>query len=206
LPRSVDLVGRTTGCRKPTQEGQQWRLGDFQRPVGTTCVPYDLSVETPDEGGTNGRLRGIQSVGESSPAECRLPFLSPAESLRPDLRLIHVNCPVPLLRHRSLAGDRLGVVKPRCALRQRRGTTSRHNVCYQYWLGALRRRIEARWLGHSWQRASSLRLAMGLTTILTTIWVCPPKSVTVQNPYLQGKSDVRGRARTRCRCLGVKES
>jgi hypothetical protein len=37
---------------------------------------------------------------------------------------------------------------------------------------------------------------------LTTIWVCPPKSATVQNPYLQGKSDVRGRARTRCRCLG----
>jgi hypothetical protein len=104
---------------------------------------------------------------------------------------------VPLLRHRSLAGDRLGVVKPRCALRQRRGTTSRHNVCYQYWLGALRRRIEARWLGHSWQRASSLRLAMGLTTILTTIWVCPPKSVTVQNPYLQGNRtsvDVLGRA------------
>ena len=28
---------------------------------------------------------------------------------------------------------------------------------------------------------------MGLTTILTTIWVCPPKSGTVQNPYLQGK-------------------
>jgi hypothetical protein len=26
-----------------------------------------------------------------------------------------------------------------------------------------------------WQRVSSLSLAMGLTTILTTIWVCPPK-------------------------------
>jgi hypothetical protein len=38
---------------------------------------------------------------------------------------------------------------------------------------------------------------MGLTTILTTIWVCPPKSVTVQNPYLQGNRtsvDVLGRA------------
>jgi hypothetical protein len=26
-------------------------------------------------------------------------------------------------------------------------------------------------------QASSLSLAMGLTTILTTIWVCPPKDV-----------------------------
>jgi len=26
-------------------------------------------------------------------------------------------------------------------------------------------------------------LAMGLTTILTTIWVCPPKYAYVQNPY-----------------------
>jgi hypothetical protein len=24
---------------------------------------------------------------------------------------------------------------------------------------------------------------MGLTTILTTIWVCPPKYAEVQNPY-----------------------
>jgi hypothetical protein len=31
--------------------------------------------------------------------------------------------------------------------------------------------------------ASSLSLAMGLTTILTTIWVCPPKYAQVQNPY-----------------------
>jgi hypothetical protein len=77
---------------------------------------------------------------------------------------------------------------------QRRGTTSRRNVCCQYWSEALRRNIEAVWLGHSWQRASLLRLAMCLTTILTTIWVRPPKSATVQNPYLQGKSDVRGRA------------
>jgi hypothetical protein len=64
--------------------------------VGTTYVPYDPSVETPDEGGANGRLRGIQFVGESSPAECRWPFLGPAESLRPDLWLIHVNCPVSI--------------------------------------------------------------------------------------------------------------
>src|SRR5215213_3159344 len=48
----------------------------------------------------------------------------------------------------------------------------------------------------------SLSSAMGLTTILSTIWACPPKSATVQNPYLQGKSDVRGRARTRCRFWG----
>ena len=38
--------------------------------------------------------------------------------------------------------------------------------------------IEALGLGH-FQRASSLSLAMGLTTILTTIWVCPPKYTRV---------------------------
>jgi hypothetical protein len=31
----------------------------------------------------------------------------------------------------------------------------------------------------------SLSLAMGLTTILTTIWVRPPKYIYVQNPYKQ---------------------
>jgi hypothetical protein len=40
------------------------------------------------------------------------------------------------------------------------------------------------------QRAYSLSLAMGLTTILTTIWVCPPKYAHVQNRYFQGKLDV----------------
>jgi hypothetical protein len=33
-------------------------------------------------------------------------------------------------------------------------------------------------------QASSLGLAMGLTTILTTIRVCPPKYAEVQNPYI----------------------
>ena len=116
-------------CGRPVddQEVQQWRLGDVQLPVGTTYVPYDLSVETPDEDGANGRLRGIQSVGESSPAECRLPFLSPRSLYDPDLRLIHVNCPVATLRHQSLAGDRLEMVKPRCAL----NAASRHNIAAQ---------------------------------------------------------------------------
>jgi hypothetical protein len=45
---------------------------------------------------------------------------------------------------------------------------------------------------------------MGLTTILTTIWVCPPKFALVQNPYFQGKLDDYGHCWTRCRCLGVK--
>jgi len=45
---------------------------------------------------------------------------------------------------------------------------------------------------------------MGLTTILTTIWVCAPKFALVQNPYFQGKLDDYGRCWTRCRCLGVK--
>jgi hypothetical protein len=47
---------------------------------------------------------------------------------------------------------------------------------------------------------------MGLTTILTTIWVCPPKYAEVQNPYFQGKLDDYGRCWTRCRCRGVKGS
>ena len=46
----------------------------------------------------------------------------------PDLRLVNVNRPMAPLRHRSLARDRLEIVKPRCALMQRRGTASRHNV------------------------------------------------------------------------------
>jgi hypothetical protein len=29
----------------------------------------------------------------------------------------------------------------------------------------------------------SLSVAMGLTTIVTNIWVCPPKYVEVQDPY-----------------------
>ena len=47
---------------------------------------------------------------------------------------------------------------------------------------------------------------MRSTTILTTIRVCPLESAEVQNPYLQGKTDVLGRARTRCRCLTSKGS
>ena len=44
--------------------------------------------------------------------------------------------------------------------------------------------------GASWDQASSLSLAMGLTTILTTIWVCPPKYAEVQNPYFYGRFDI----------------
>jgi hypothetical protein len=33
------------------------------------------------------------------------------------------------------------------------------------------------------RRASSLSLTMGLTTILTTICLCPPKYAHMQNPY-----------------------
>jgi hypothetical protein len=53
------------------------------------------------------------------------------------------------------------------------------------------------------QPASSLRLAMGLTTILTTIWVCPQNLPQCRIPIYK-ESDVHGRARARCRCLGVK--
>ena len=40
-----------------------------------TYVPYSPSFETPDEGATNGRLTGIESCKESSPAECGFPRL-----------------------------------------------------------------------------------------------------------------------------------
>jgi hypothetical protein len=133
-----------------------------------------------------------------NPAECRLPFLSPAESLRPDLRLIHVNCPVATFEasvsSRRPPGDGQAQDAP---WMQRRGKTSRHNVCCQYWSEALRRNIEALRLGHSWQRASSLRLAMGLTTILTTIWVCPPNLPQCRILIYQGNRtsvDALGRA------------
>jgi hypothetical protein len=46
--------------------------------------------------------------------------------------------------------------------------------CCQGWSEAQRRNIEALLPGHG-AAAYSLSLAMGLTTILTTIWVCPPK-------------------------------
>ena len=152
-------------CGRPVddQEVQQWRLGDVQLPVRATYVPYDPSVETPDEDGANGRLRGIQSVGESSPAECRLPFLSPAESLRPDLRLIHVNCPVATFEasvsSRRPPGDGQAQMRLECSVEaQHRGTTSAANIGRKPFGN-----IEALWLGPSWQRTSSLRLAMGLT-------------------------------------------
>jgi hypothetical protein len=98
-----------------------------------------------------------------------LPFLSPAESLRPDLRLIHVNCPVATFEasvsRRRPPGDGQAQMRLECSVEaQHRGTTSAANIGRKPFGN-----IEALWLGHSWQRASSLRLAMGLTTILTTI-------------------------------------
>jgi len=46
--------------------------------------------------------------------------------------------------------------------------------CCQEWSEAHCRNSKLYWLGHSCS-AYSLSLAMGLTTILTTIRVCPPK-------------------------------
>jgi hypothetical protein len=50
----------------------------------------------------------------------------------------------------------------------------------------------------------SLSSAMRLTTFLTTIRVRPLESDKVQNPCVQGKPDMRGRSRTRCRCFASK--
>jgi hypothetical protein len=66
---------RTAVIRRPTGKPSG---GPQEKPSGrwVTYVPYDPSFEMPDEGGFNGRLSGIQSVRESSPAECSWPFLS----------------------------------------------------------------------------------------------------------------------------------
>jgi hypothetical protein len=48
--------------------------------------------------------------------------------------------------------------------------------CCQEWSEAHRRDSKLYWLGHS-RSAYSLSLAMGLTNILTTISLCPPKCV-----------------------------
>jgi hypothetical protein len=58
---------------------------------------------------------------------------------RPNLRLVHVSCPVSPFEASISARNRLAMVKPRCAL----NAASRHNVYYQYWSEALRRNIEA---------------------------------------------------------------
>ena len=97
--------------------------------IGGQVLPIivgEASAECPG-GGANGRLRGIRSLRESSPAECHWPFLAAAESLGaaarwprsvrrvtggPDLRLVYVNCPVALLMQRSLARDRLEMASP----------------------------------------------------------------------------------------------
>lgn len=77
-----------------------------------------------------------------------------------------------LLRHRSLARDRLAMVKPQMRLEpsveaEHRGTTSTVNIGQKPFVVTSKLYD---W-GHSWQRFSSLSLDMGLTTILTTIWV-----------------------------------
>jgi hypothetical protein len=41
------------------------------------------------------------------------------------------------------------------------------------------------------EQVSSLSLAMGLTTIVTTICVCPPKSAQVQKPYFKETGRLR---------------
>jgi hypothetical protein len=57
---------RTPVIRRPTGKSSGGGRG---KPSGrgVTYVPYDPSSETPDGGGTTGRLTGIQSVSESIP-------------------------------------------------------------------------------------------------------------------------------------------
>jgi hypothetical protein len=46
-----------------------------------TYVPYSPSFETPDEGATNGRLTGIESVGSQAQPSAAGPSLSLAMGL-----------------------------------------------------------------------------------------------------------------------------
>ena len=125
------------------QEVQRWRLGKVQRAVGITYVPYDPSVETPDAGGTNGRLARDSIRTRVKPSRAPLAVSKPRRSLlepqrgRPDLCGASRAAPTfgwsmsiarwPLLRHQSLARDRMEIVKPRCAL----NAASRHNIAAQ---------------------------------------------------------------------------
>jgi hypothetical protein len=54
-----------------------------RRPSGrlVTYVPYSPSSETPDEGGTNGRLTGIESVRSQAKPSAAGPSLSLAMGL-----------------------------------------------------------------------------------------------------------------------------
>jgi hypothetical protein len=45
-----------------------------------TYVPFDPSLETPDEGGTNERLTWIHSVRESRPSRVQPAVSNPAQS------------------------------------------------------------------------------------------------------------------------------
>ena len=58
-----------------------------------TYVPYDPSLETPDEGTTNGRLTGIQSVRKSSPSRVELAAFNPMQFLlEPELGPSPLQC------------------------------------------------------------------------------------------------------------------
>jgi hypothetical protein len=117
-------------------------------------------------------------------------YLGIAKISRPSL------CPrkrFAYLRPESPLGIRAAVIRPSC------GTNTAH--------AGNRRRQQC---GHgrctAWilEQAASLSLAMGLTTILTTIWVCPPKYAQVQNPYFKENWTSADVLWTRCRCLGSK--
>jgi hypothetical protein len=70
-----------------------------------TYVPHGPSAETPDEGGTNGRLRGIQSVYEPSPAARSQPFPARAVSPRAATRSRSPICAARYGRHLTFSGS-----------------------------------------------------------------------------------------------------
>jgi hypothetical protein len=71
------MIRSSTGSPAVAAWGNQRAVGDLR--------PYGPYAETPDEDGTKGRLRGTQSVGESSSPTRSQPFLPEQSLLEPQL-------------------------------------------------------------------------------------------------------------------------
>ena len=156
--------------------------------------PCEQGVASTDRtwGGPNERLTGDSIPRRVTPSRVQLAVFKPAQSplsssrgsfaLRSvprvtsatDLwRSISIKR-LPQRKHQSLARNPWSCSGLRCAL----NTGSRHSVCCLIAAKNGRKPIVVLVALLAWpfvQRAYSLSLAMGLTTILTTINLCPPK-------------------------------
>ena len=154
--------------------------------------------EMPDEGGPNEGLTGDSISRRVTPSRVQLAVSKPAQSSLFEPRLVRAPISaarhertdlwrsisikrLPQRKHQSLARDPWSCSGLRCALIRARGTASAAIAAKNG-----RKPIVVTRGSIAWpfvQRAYSFSLAMGLTVILTTISLCPPKC-EVQNPYL----------------------